>query len=129
MWKRYRHPLGRLPLLDGASRATVQRLGSYMTAVRIPAGTVLVSEGERNAQFVLIESGTVSVTRDGQQRAQLGRGDFVGELSLLGDGRANATDTTLTSVDAFVSSSREFDELLRSTLGDTIHAVAAARTA
>lgn len=129
MWKRNRHPLGRLPLLDGASPAVLERLGSYMTAVRLPAGEVLVTEGQRNVQFVLIETGTVSVTRDGQQVAELGAGDFVGELSLLGDGVANATVTTTTPVDALVSSSVEFDALLRSTLGDAITATAAARTA
>ena len=129
MWKRNRHPLGRLPLLDGASPAVVERLSSYMTPVRLPAGVVLVTEGQRNVQFVLIETGTVSVTRDGQQVAELGAGDFVGELSLLGDGVANATVTTTTPVDALVSSSVEFDALLRSTLGDAITATAAARTA
>ncbi len=129
MWKRNRHPFARLPLLDGASNAVIQRLGSYMTAVRVPAGRVLVKEGRRNEQFILIESGAVSVTRDGQQVAELGAGDFVGELSLLGDGVANATVTTTTPVDAFVSSSVEFDALLRSTLGETIQATAAQRSA
>lgn len=129
MWKRYRHPLAGLPLLDGASNAVIQRLASYMTAVRIPAGRVLVTEGQRNREFILIESGSVSVTRDGQPVAELSTGDFVGELSLLGDGVANATVTTTTPVDALVSSSVEFDALLRSTLGETIQATAAQRSA
>ena len=129
MWKRNRHPLGKLPLLDGASNAVIERLGSYMTPVRLPAGRVLVTEGQRNVQFVLIETGTVSVTREGRQVAELGAGDFVGELSLLGDGIANATVTTTTPVDALVSSSREFDALLRSTLGEAITATAAERSA
>lgn len=129
MWKRHRHPIGRLPLLDGASPAVVARLGSYMTAFRLPAGHVLVTEGRRNVQFILIESGTVSVTRAGEQIAQLGSGDFVGELSLLGDGIANATVTTTTPVDGFVSTSNEFTELLHSTLGETIQATAAERSA
>lgn len=129
MWKRNRHPLGRLPLLDGASHAVVERLGSYMTSVSVPAGQVLVTEGERNVQFVLIEKGTVNVTRDGEQVTELGAGAFVGELSLLGDGVANATVTTTTPVDAYVSSSVEFDALLRSTLGEAIQATAAQRSA
>lgn len=129
MWKRTRHPLGRLPLLDGASDAVVDRLGSFMTPVSIPAARVLMSEGRRNEQFVLIESGTVSVTRDGELLAQLGAGDFLGELSLLGNGRANATVTTTTPVTAYVSSSREFEALLHSNLGEAIHTVAARRTA
>lgn len=129
MWKRNRHPLGKLPLLDGASNAVVDRLASHMTAISVPAGSVLVTEGQRNAQFVLIQSGTVSVTRQGEQLAELGSGDFVGELSLLGDGHANATVTTTTPVEAYVSTSVEFDALLRSTLGATIQAAAVARRA
>jgi CRP-like cAMP-binding protein len=129
MWKRSRHPIGRLPLLDGASRDVVQRLGSLMTPFHLPAGEVLVTEGKRNVQFVLLESGTVSVTRAGEQIAQLGAGDFVGEVSLLGGGVANATVTTTTPIAGYVSTSREFAELLDSTVGPTIQATAAERRA
>jgi CRP-like cAMP-binding protein len=129
MWKRHRHPIGRLPLLDGASPAVVDRLGSHMTPFRLPAGHVLVTEGKRNVQFILIESGTVSVTRGAEQIARLGAGDFVGEVSLLGDGVANATVTTTTPLDGYVSTSSEFAELLHSTLGPAIQATAAERSA
>ena len=128
MWNRTRHPLGTLPLLDGASDAVVEKLASLMTPVSVPAGRVLVREGARNRQFVLIEKGTVRVTRGGEQVADLGAGEFVGELSLLGDGTANATVTTLTEVDAYVSTSAEFDGLLHSVLGRTIQDRAAQRT-
>ena len=128
MWHRSRHPLGTLPLLDGASDAVVQRLASLMTGVRIPAGEVLVTEGGRNRQFFLIEQGTVRVTRAGEPVAELGAGDFVGEVSLLGDGRANATVTALTDVKGYVSSSAEFAGLLHSTLGGTIQDAAASRS-
>ena len=127
MWHRSRHPLGTLPLLNGASDADVQRLASLMTGIRIPAGDVLVVEGARNRQFFVLEEGTVRVTREGQPVAELGAGDFVGEVSLLGDGRANATVTAVTEVQAYVSSSAEFDALLRSVLGGTIQGAAAAR--
>ena len=128
MWHRTRHPLRSLPLLDGASDAVVDRLAALMTSVRIPAGDVLVVEGARNRQFFLIESGTVTVTRGGQQVAELGAGDFVGEVSLLGDGRANATVTATTDVQGWVSSSVEFDGLLHSVLGSTIQGAAATRS-
>lgn len=128
MWNRTRHPLGTLPLLDGVSDAVVERLAHLMTPVSVPAGQVLVVEGARNRQFVLIQKGTVRVTRGDQHVADLGAGEFVGELSLLGDGTANATVTTLTDVDAYVSTSAEFDGLLHSTLGATIQDRAAQRT-
>lgn len=128
MFHRSRHPLGTLPLLDGASDAVVERLASLMTSVRIPAGEVLVTEGSRNRQFFVLEHGTVRVTRGGQQVAELGAGDFVGEVSLLGDGRANATVTAVTDVKGYVSTSAEFDGLLHSVLGSAIQDAAASRS-
>jgi len=128
MWHRSRHPLSTLPLLHGAPDAVVQRLASLMTAVRVPSGEVLVNEGARNRQFFLLERGAVRVTRGGERVTELGAGDFVGEVSLLGDGRANATVTTVTDVQGYVSTSTEFEALLRSVLGSTIQDTAAART-
>jgi CRP-like cAMP-binding protein len=127
MWHRYRHPLRSLPLLDGASDAVVDQLASLMTGVRIPAGDVLVHEGAHNAQFFVLEEGTVRVTRGGQEVAELGAGDFVGEVSLLGDGHANATVTAVTDVKGYVSSSAEFAGLLHSVVGEKIASAAAAR--
>lgn len=129
MFTRHRHPIGKLPLLTGVSSSVITQLGSLMTPVTFPAGQVLVRQGARSAQFVLIEQGSVRVTRDGATIAELGVGEFVGELSLLGDGRANATVTTLSEVEAYVSSSIEFEALLRTTLGETIQAEAVRRSA
>jgi CRP-like cAMP-binding protein len=105
----------------------VERLEGLMTAVRVPAGEVLVRQGARNRQFVLVEEGTVQVTRDGEEIARLGAGEFVGELSLLGDGTATATVTTVTDVVARVSTSAEFDALLHSAVGGAIQSTAAQR--
>ena len=129
MWTRYRHPVGNLPLLAGVPRSVVRRLGSLMTQVTVPAGQVIVTEGTRNSQFVLIDQGVVRVTRGDTLVAELGVGEFFGELSLLGDGRANATVTTVTEVEVYLSNSVEFDALLRSALGASIHETAARRSA
>lgn len=129
MWNRYHHPLGRLPLLDGASDAVVQRLASLMTSTQVRAGEVLVRQGAHNRQFLLIEDGNIDVERDGVHVARLGRGEFVGEISLLGDGIATATVTAKTDLVLYVSSEREFYELLHSAVGDTITHTAAERAA
>jgi CRP/FNR family cyclic AMP-dependent transcriptional regulator len=129
MRTRYRHPISRLPLLDGAPAATVDRLGSLMTSVQAAAGTVLVRQGAANRQFLLVEEGTLRVDRDGERVALLGPGEFAGEISLLGDGIATATVTAETDVVFFVSSTAEFHALLDTVLGKTITGTAAARTA
>ncbi len=119
-----RSPLASLPLLADAPRAVLARLETLMTPVRVPAGQVLVRQGARNRQFVLVQEGTLRVTKDDQQVAELGACDFVGELSLLGDGTATATVTTVTDAVVWVSTSVEFDGVLSSTLGTAIEAAA-----
>ena len=124
-----RSPLAQLPLLADAPDAVLARLETLMTPVRVRAGQVLVREGARNRQFVLVQEGTLRVTRAGSPVAELGAGDFVGELSLLGDGTATATVTTVTDAVVWVSTSAEFDGVLHSVLGTAIQAAAQARTA
>ena len=127
MKRHTRSPLASLPLLADAPDAVLARLETLMTPVRVPAGRVLVREGARNRQFVLLQDGTLSVTRGGAPVAELGAGDFVGELSLLGDGTATATVTTLTDAVVWVSTSAEFSGVLHSTLGTAIQAAAQER--
>ena len=124
MKRHTRSPLASLPLLADAPDAVLDRLETLMTPVRVPAGRVLVREGARNRQFVLLQEGTLEVTRDGRLVAELGAGDFVGEVSLLGDGTATATVTTSTDVVVWVSTSAEFGGVLRSTLGAAIETAA-----
>ena len=129
MTQRTRHPLGSLPLLRDLPDHVVDRLASLMTAVRVPAGQVLIVEGAVNRQFVLVEQGRLRVSRHGELVAELGPGEFVGELSLLADRRATATVTAATDLHAYVSSSAEFGGLLRTALGSTIATTADARRA
>ena len=129
MKHRTRSPLASLPLLADAPDAVLARLETLMTPVRVPAGRELVRQGTRNRQFVLVQEGTLQVTRDGRQVAELGAGDFVGELSLLGDGTATATVTTVTDTVVWVSTSAEFSGVLRSALGTAIEAAAQDRRA
>lgn len=124
-----RSPLASLPLLADAPDSVLARLETLMTPVRVRAGQVLVRQGARNRQFVLVQEGALRVTRDGQPVAEVGAGDFVGELSLLGDGTATATVTTVTEAVVWVSTSAEFDGVLRSTLGTAIQAAAQDRAA
>lgn len=124
MKRRTRSPLASLTLLADAPDTVLDRLEQLMTPVRVPAGRVLVREGARNRQFVLVQEGSLQVRRHGEPVAELGAGDFVGELSLLGDGTATATVTTTTDAVVWVSTSAEFDGVLHSVLGTAIEAAA-----
>jgi CRP-like cAMP-binding protein len=56
-----------------------------------PAGDGLTEQGAYSHRFYLILEGKVSVDRDGETVAALGPGEFIGEISLLGGGKATAT--------------------------------------
>lgn len=55
------------------------------------AGEDLTEQGAYSHRFYLILEGKVSVERDGDAVATLGPGEFLGEISLLGGGKATAT--------------------------------------
>jgi hypothetical protein len=82
--------LSELDLLTGADRSTLERLAATAEEVTMPAGSVVIREGdEADALWILIRgelSVSVSVTDDGPQPRELApvtAPGYVGELGLL----------------------------------------------
>jgi CRP-like cAMP-binding protein len=75
---------------------------------------VLISEGDLGHEFFVIEAGTAEVTRDGDVLAELGPGDFFGEMALLEDDRRTATVTAATAMTVIVISGHDFRGLRHS---------------
>jgi MFS family permease len=65
------------PTLDALARALVR--------VEVAAGETFIHEGDPGDLFYVVESGTVEVTKEGRHIADLGPGDYVGEIALLHD--------------------------------------------
>ena len=81
--------MNQVPLFSGLSKSEIKALKKLMTAVNINSGKTVVREGDVGREFMIIRSGTASVSREGNTFAQLGPGDFFGEMSLLdGEGRS-----------------------------------------
>jgi CRP/FNR family cyclic AMP-dependent transcriptional regulator len=80
--------------------------------VVVPAGKVLVSEGDTGNQFFVIMSGTAKLTRRGRKIATLGPGDSFGELALLDKHPRNATAIAETPMELVVIGQREFAGLI-----------------
>ena len=111
--------LRELELFSGTSRSQLADVARQLTMLTVPAGKVLVREGERGAEFMIISEGEAEVRQGGKAIARIGRGDLVGEMALLeadGRGRRNATVTTVTDAVIYVGSPREFRQIIRSPL-------------
>jgi CRP/FNR family cyclic AMP-dependent transcriptional regulator len=60
--------------------------------VKVSEGKHLVDEGDYAYDLFVIVEGNAEVTREGEALADLGPGDFFGEMGVLSDeGRRNAT--------------------------------------
>ena len=106
---RLRRPAG-LPLLQAVpmfaplAPSVVEALASRLVAVQVPAGAVLLREGEESDRFYVVETGLVEVTQAGAVLRREGPGDFFGEIGLLRDVPRTATitaveDTTLQALE------------------------------
>ena len=66
--------------VDAAGR---ERIADWMTEVDLPADRVIARQGEIGTGFFIVVSGGVRVVRDGETIAELGPGQFFGELSVI----------------------------------------------
>ena len=73
-------------------------IAPFAEEVSVSEGTQLVKEGDFSYQFFAIDSGEAEVTRGGDHVADLGPGDFFGEMGLLEKTLRNATVTATTSM-------------------------------
>jgi MFS family permease len=97
-----------LDLLRGVSllallpEPTLESLARALVRVDVGPGDVVIREGDYGDRFYVIESGSVEVTREGRYVAELGPGDFVGEIALLRDVPrvATVTATSATTLQA-----------------------------
>ena len=86
------------PLFNDVTVEELTRLATFAQEVTVEAGRVLVREGDFSYEFMAIEEGEAEVTRNGGHVADLGPGDFFGEMGLLEKTLRNATVTAKTSM-------------------------------
>lgn len=101
-----------IPLFSGLGKKEIERLGQLADEIDLPAGRVLMRQGERGTEMFVVVSGTVRVERDGNALAERGPGDVIGEIALLSRLPRTATVTALEPTRVFVVGSREFQALM-----------------
>jgi CRP/FNR family transcriptional regulator, cyclic AMP receptor protein len=87
-----------LPLFADVPDQELAQISGFAQEVTVDAGRELVREGDFSYEFMAIEEGEAEVTRDGQYVADLGPGDFFGEMGLLEKTLRNATVTAKTQM-------------------------------
>jgi CRP/FNR family cyclic AMP-dependent transcriptional regulator len=112
-----------VPFFSGMSKSELATVAQQTDEVDVPAGKVLTREGDFGEEFFLIDAGTAQVTRGGESIAELGPGDFFGEMALLGEDRRNATVTATTPMSLIVMTRPSFRALDRA--DPAVHATVA----
>jgi CRP/FNR family transcriptional regulator, cyclic AMP receptor protein len=80
-----------IPLFEEMGDEELSQIAPFAQEVTVEDGKVLVREGDYSYEFMVIEEGTAEVTRAGEHLADLGPGDFFGEMGLLEKTLRNAT--------------------------------------
>jgi CRP/FNR family transcriptional regulator, cyclic AMP receptor protein len=97
-----------VPFFSMLKKKELEAVARQADEVDVPAGKVLAEQGTFGDQFFVIEDGTAEVRRDGQHIAELGPGDFFGEMALLDADRRNATVTATTAMTVIVMTRASF---------------------
>ena len=75
--------LARTRLFSGVNAAGRERIADRMTEVDLPSDRVIARQGEIGTGFFIVVTGAARVLRDGETIAELGPGQFFGELSVI----------------------------------------------
>ena len=99
-------------LFSDLRQRDLEQVAQLADEVDLPAGHVLMREGETGSQMFVIVSGEARVDRGGRQIAVLGPGGHLGEMALVAEGPRMATATLTQPAHLFVLAHREFHSLM-----------------
>jgi CRP/FNR family transcriptional regulator, cyclic AMP receptor protein len=96
--------------LHGEERRAVAQ---HSDQIEVPEGTELVRQGEFAYEFFVLEEGNAEVRRNGEHVADLGPGDFLGEMGIVTKAVRNATVVTTSPARAIVMTEQAFRSMSR----------------
>jgi CRP-like cAMP-binding protein len=105
--------LNGIALFERLSKDQLAEVARKADEIDVEAGKRLVSAGRFGYEFFVIENGTAEVVREDEHIADLGPGDFFGEMALLGDTVRNADVITRSPMTAMVMTDSAFRSLAR----------------
>ena len=101
-----------VPLFRALNDRDLQQVARLADEVDLPAGKVLMREGESGSQMFIMASGEARIEREGREIAREGPGSFFGEMAIVAEGPRTATATLTEPSHLFVLAHREFHSLL-----------------
>jgi CRP/FNR family transcriptional regulator, cyclic AMP receptor protein len=102
----------KVPMFSACTSEELIRVAAATTILEVPAGQVVIREGDAGHDFFVILRGDAQVARGGTDVATLGVGDFFGELALFDPAPRNATVTARTTLTVAVLSQPGFQAVL-----------------
>lgn len=88
--------------------ATVENLAVRADSAVMASGAEVVRQGDPGNSFFVVQSGRVDILKNGRLDAQLGPGNFFGEIALLHGSPRNATVRATTALELLVVDRQEF---------------------
>jgi CRP/FNR family transcriptional regulator, cyclic AMP receptor protein len=76
---------------DSLSDRTRERFAIWVSELKVDPDKHLADQGDWAYELFMIEDGTASVVQDGNEIAELGPGEFFGEMGVLERAQRNAT--------------------------------------
>ena len=102
-----------IPLFESLPRDDRRLIAQHADEIDVAEGTDLVRQGEFAYEFFVIEQGGAEVLRDGDHIADLGPGDFLGEMGIVSKAVRNATVTTTADSKVIVMTEQAFRSMSR----------------
>jgi cAMP-dependent protein kinase regulator len=121
--------LEEMRLFSGVSRAELDRVAKSAIEVDVPEGFYLVRQGHVAYEFFVIQRGTADVIKDGEKIAELGPGDFFGEIGMMETERRTADVVATSHLFLVVMHERDFAHIEEElpTVSDRIRSAVRAR--
>lgn len=108
-----------VPMFQHCSPAQLRNIASIADRIEVGDGYRLCDEGTVGRELFIVRSGTVDVVSDGATVGQVGPGEVLGEISLVGRRRRTATAVARGDVSVYVVSRLNVTTLLEQTPGLT----------
>ena len=104
--------LSAVDLFQGLSKRELQRVMSAAKEVLYAEGDAVVNEGDEDGRFYLLLEGGAKIVQGRKTLANLGPGDYFGEISLIDGEPRSATVVTTAPVRALTLARWNFKPLL-----------------